>query len=193
MHKRISNITLIVLVVVFLLSGMIRTALFPMEVNEYENRKAEKLTRITAESFLSGEWQDNMEAALADQAFFAQDMKKNYNNVLSLYLKNMTLSVADENQESYVSIGEQFLFGPETIVAGPSTFEYLTPALDKHIASYNKLFSKYPDTEFYVYYIEKDTDINFETNEKVGVAQYLAENISLPAENKSAFSINNFK
>ena len=32
---------------------------------------------------------------------------------------------------------------------------------------------KYKNIDFYLYYIEKDTDINFDTNEKMGTYEYI--------------------
>lgn len=192
MLKRFTNLIFIIGIVVFLFSGLVRSVCFPLEVNKYENRKAEKIERPSVSAFLNGDMQENMETAFADQAFFAQDMKQSYNNVLSFYLRRMCLSVAERNPNNYVSLGEQFLFGPENLVSGPSQLVNLQSALDKRIASYNTLASKYPELDFYLYYVEKDTDINFETGEKVGVFEYLKNGIRFSSEKKRALEINSF-
>lgn len=55
------------------------------EINEYENRYAEKLPNPLEDSYLNGDFQDKMESGLSDQIPFAIRMKKEYNNLLSKF------------------------------------------------------------------------------------------------------------
>ena len=59
-----------------LLTGLGRTLLHPKDVNYYENRPANTVAPLTAESWLDGSFQDAMETALSDQIPLAQTMKK---------------------------------------------------------------------------------------------------------------------
>ncbi len=54
--------------------------------------------------------------------------------------------------------------------------------LNRKIANYNETFAAFPETEFYVFYIEKDTDIDLERGARNGVADYLADHLDLPPE-----------
>ena len=46
--------------------------------------------------------------------------------------------------------------------------------------------------DFYVYYIEKDTDINFETGEKIPACQYLFDRLDLPRDRLGKFAVDSF-
>ena len=39
--------------------------------------------------------------------------------------------------------------------------------LEKKVKNYNQIIEENKGTNFYLYYIEKDTDINFENNKKL--------------------------
>lgn len=45
--------------------------------------------------------------------------------------------------------------------------------LDKKIENYNSFANKNKDVDVYLYYIEKDTDINFKTDKKIDIFEYL--------------------
>ena len=64
--------------------------------------------------------------------------------------------------------------------------------LDDHIEAINSLVARHPEITFYTYYIEKETDVNFQTGERSGIFEYLHDNIDLPDENKRGFMIDRF-
>ncbi|MBQ4234311.1 MAG: hypothetical protein II700_05370, partial [Firmicutes bacterium] len=64
--------------------------------------------------------------------------------------------------------------------------------LDDHIEAINNLVERHPEITFYTYYIEKETDVNFQTGERSGIFEYLHDNIDLPDENKRGFMIDRF-
>lgn len=191
MKNKIVNIIFVFCIFAFLLSGLLRAVFAPDDLNEYENRYANKLIAPTVANFLDGSFQDNAEKALSDQVFFAQNMKKTYNGVNAKYNESFLKIFSGKEDRHYVNLGEVNLFG-ENLVYPTSKHEYIDEPLADRVNGINEMIGKYKDIDFYVYYIEKDTDINFETREKVGVYEYINENINLPGENVGCFETDNF-
>lgn len=164
------------------------------EINEYENRYAEKIEELSLKGYMDSSFQDSMELALSDRVNFAENMKKCYNDVKSAFMRFGVENTKAENEDKYLKIGDKNLFGDEgNIVFNTSVYAYLEKQIDKRVDQYNRLVKKYPEVDFYLYYVEKDTDINFETGEKVGVFESLYEKVNFPKENMTAFEINSFE
>lgn len=151
------------LLVLIFLAGLLRTVFRPTEINEYENRYANQLAPLTAVSYADGSFQDGMESALSDQVQFSQLAKKTYNFVTSYAA--MPLIVPLENlTHGYVSAGD-VSFYESKIVYQPWT--YLQPEwLEAKAENLNAVIAAHPELEFYAYYIEKDTDIDFTTGQR---------------------------
>ena len=66
----------------------------------------------------------------------------------------------------YYRVGDVQLFS-DYLTYQTRDLEKLRPTLEERAANYNAIFAAHPDTEFYVCDIEKATDINFETGERV--------------------------
>ena len=62
----------------------------------------------------------------------------------------------------YYRIGDVQLFS-DYLTYHTRDLQVLRPTLEERAANYNAIFAAHPDIEFFVCYIEKDTDINFET------------------------------
>lgn len=194
MKHKIINILFIGFIILVLCMGLVRTLFFPREINYYENRYADKLLPFTMSTAADGTFQDSVEKALADQIFMAHSMKKSYNQINSSFLQKMIeLIKTDENGGRYIKLGDKNIFGENYIVYNYGMFENVKEALDERISSYNEVFKKYPQTDFYVYYVEKDTDINFETNEKLGAFEYIKDNLDIQKEKVERFKIDNFE
>ena len=191
MKNKVINIIFAAIIFLALLGGLVKALFFPVEINELENRYAEKLIPFSFSSAMSGDFQDSSEKTLADQVHFAEKMKKLYNDTNSAFVKKM-LALFGGETEKYIKLGDINIYG-DHLVFGPSNFNVVKDSLDKRIYAYNNMFKKYAETDFYVYYIEKDTDINFETGEKLGAFEYLKKGINLPDEKMSAFKVDNFK
>ena len=76
--RNLCNAAMLCCAAAVLLTGLGRTLLRPKDVNYYENRPANTVAPLTAESWLDGSFQDAMEAALSDQIPLAQAMKKTF-------------------------------------------------------------------------------------------------------------------
>ncbi len=193
MKKNIANILFVLSILIFLTAGLVKTVFYPKDINYYENRKAVALEPMSIKAFADGSLQDNVEDAITDQAFFAQRMKKSYNTTVSKYMRLVLSPIAARYPAEYIRVGTYYLFDRDNLLFAPYDFEAIRPGIDKRTEGFNKLFKKYPDIEFYTYYIEKDTDINFKSNDKIGVSEYLMNRINLPEDNKGVFEINSFR
>lgn len=191
--KKLPNILFVLLTVAVLLFSLIRTAFFPKDINYYENRYSEKIIAPNAENVLDQTFQDSIENSLADQIPKAQALKKVYNTLTSKYIDSIIEPIIESNPDIYINYLGVKLFGSDQIVYSYKDLDDLKPALEAKAENYNKLFEKYPDLEFYAYFLEKDTDMNFETEEKVGASKYMLDLLKMPDNNKTVFEINSYK
>ncbi len=169
-----------------------RTLFFPTAINKYENRYAERIEIPTLNGINDHIFQDSIESALADQIPYAQNVKHIYNNSTSAYLYSVLSPILHNRNNSYVPFNSLYLFDEDQLVFPPMKLEDLTPSLDKKADSLNKTFKKHRDIEFFIYYIEKDTDIDFETEKKLGAREYLFDKIDLPDTNLACYEINDY-
>ena len=176
-------------IVLILAAGTARLLLCPKQVNYYENRYAEQVAPLRAGSYLSGSFQDSMEAALADQIPFAQRAKKLYNTCSSSYLDAFMRRVLQNNPDRYINYRGMRIFGGDTLTYSTRSLSDEAEMLDTHVQNINQIVADNPDAAFYLYYIEKDTDIDFETGEKPGFYAYLTKNLSIP---HACFSVDSF-
>ena len=162
--KKVINFAFVGLILCGLLLGLARTVFFPKEINYYENRYANRAALPTPGSYADGTFQDQLEAALGDQTPFAERFKARYNDLSSKLTKALLKPVLENGR--YYRIGDVQLFS-DYLTYHTRDLQVLRPTLKERAANYNAIFAAHPDTEFYVCYIEKDTDINFETGERV--------------------------
>ena len=177
----------------FLTLGLARTAFFPKDINSYENRYAQKIAPFTLTGFADGSFQKSMEDALSDQVPLSQTFKKAYNLFTSRFIKGASQPILKLLPDKYVVLGDKLLFGGENIMFWTRTLESQTERLDAKAAHYNTVFARHPDVAFYLYFIEKDTDINFETGYRVEAFDYLTQQLDLPAQQTGCFRIDSFE
>lgn len=192
MRKRLVNGIFVGGILLVLVLGLGKTLFFPKDINLYENRYAEKTPPLTLPGWLDGSFQEQMDAALSDQVNFAQTYKKVYNEISFRALWSALKPIADGMGRRYIRFQNHLLYGTDTLVYGASSLPWLQGALDTRIANYNKVFSAHPDVGFYLYYVEKDTDVNFETGEKAGAYEYLRDSLSLPPGQTARFQVDSF-
>ena len=77
-RKTLNTIFVAVLFTAMIL-GFGKTFLFPKDINEYENRYANKVSEFSISSYLRTDFQDSLEAAFADQIPLSEEAKENYN------------------------------------------------------------------------------------------------------------------
>ena len=215
-------------------AGLAKAAAFPAEINEYENRYAEKLQWPSLASVRSGEFQEQTEAALADQLPFAEKIKEGYNRLFSAYNSSLlsavmakadvassasnsaaetaadpvphcrrpsgdtwhriTLapSIADPNAR-YFTLPSGRAVLKDHLMYGQRKFEDIADQLDSRIANINSVVGSHPAIDFYAYYIEKETDVNFVEGTRTGAAEYLEKNLKLNPHNFNLFRVTAFE
>lgn len=178
-------------IVLVLLAGLVRTVLFPKEINSYENRYAEKMPAFTLAAYLDGSYQDGVDAALSDQVNFSQTFKKIYNRLSAAYVQAALDPVSSLCRDRYIDLTSIRIFNG-ALVYPTRTLSVMTQALDEKAENYDRVIADHPELDFYVYYIEKDTDIDFETNGKVLAREYLFDRLTLPEDRLGQFTVDSF-
>lgn len=194
MDKKI-NVFFISVFFLILIGGFIRCILLPTDINYYENRTANKIQEFTINSFKKGEFQDSMELAFSDQIPKSSVMKKFYNysdNLFIYYLSKFIYRNDCENK--YVPVNDKInKFGcGNNLVFSYNLLKSSKKNLNSKIENINK-FKENNDVDLYLYYIEKDTDINFENNNKVGFYDYIKSGLNIDDNHISRFKIDNFQ
>ena len=190
--KKIVNDIFIIMVFLIIFVGLLNSLLNADDINYYENRTAYKMPKISLKKMLDKSFQDEVELAFSDQIPLATVMKKGY-NFLHNVTSNMVSDIGFKNNCSnrYISLGSSTVsFGcDKNLVYLPSYITDAKSAYDERIENINKVIAN-TTIDTYIYYIEKDTDINFTTNEKTGIFEYLKTNIHTDKIYK--YEINNF-
>lgn len=190
------HILFVCAVMAILTAGLCRTVFFPKEINSYENRYANQMPAFSVSGYLGGSYQDAVDNALMDQIPLAQRMKSVYNQNRIRFQRFGIDELMNRGVLSplhYVELNGLRLFGDGYITYWPRNLEGVQDALDAKLTSLNNTFARHPDLDFYLYYIEKDTDIDFETFKKTDLFPYLQTGLTLPKENIGVFSMNNFQ
>lgn len=187
--KKAINYGFVCLILCGLLLGLVRTVLFPKEMNSYENRYANHVTAPTPESYADGSFQNSLEAALNDQTPFAQRFKKLYNVMSSKLTASLLKPVLQKGR--YYHLGDVLLFS-NYLTYPTRDLQTLRPVLEERAKNYNAAFAAHPEAEFYVCYIEKDTDIDFETGTRIGADDLLFSRLNLPNERLMKYEIADF-
>lgn len=189
MWKKGINFVFVGLILCGLLLGLARTVFFPKEINYYENRYANRAALPTPGTYADGTFQDQLEAALGDQTPFAERFKARYNDLSSKLTKALLKPVLESGR--YYRIGDVQLFS-DYLTYHTRDLQVLRPTLEERAANYNAIFAAHPDIEFFVCYIEKDTDINFETGERVYADDLLFSMLNLPENRMLKYEIPDF-
>ena len=179
MKKRWLQIGFLGATALVLVLGGLCAVLFPREMNTYENRYAEQFPALTAASYADGSFQSGLETALADQLPKASALKKLYHLGTRGYVYAL-LSPLSETQDSYFAYFGVNLTRGDRLVYGPRELDPILPRLEARTAQLNAAAARNPDTDFYLYYIEKDTDLDFETGHRLGASDAIAEWTELP-------------
>lgn len=189
MEKGFKNIIFPVVVMAVLLLGAVRTFFFPKEMNTYENRYSNQVPAFSLSAFLASEYQDGMESALADQIPLAQYGKKAYNTGTSVYLETLVSRALASHSDRYFNYRGLGICRQDMLLRIPLTFANYQDKLDRKIENYNAILENHPDVDFYMYYIEKDTDVSFETGQKLGIYEYLRDNLVLDEANAACYTV----
>lgn len=196
-NKKVKNIKkldimFVIIVLLIIFGGLLNVIFNSDEINYYENRTAYQMPKLNINKILKGEFQNEVELAFSDQLPLATIMKKGYNFIHNV-TPNVIADLAFRNncRNRYIKLGDSTVsFGcNKNLVFYESYIDYAKEAFDNRIDNINNALAK-TKVDTYIYYIEKDTDLNLATNEKTGVFDYLKDNIN--SDNIYNFEINNF-
>lgn len=181
-------------IAILLLGSLVKTFLFPGDINYYENRKANQPPALSLSGFLSSQFQDGLENSLSDQVFGAEALKRKYNSLESTISFYALKGVYAAYPNRYFHYNKILLFNSDYLVFHPRPLtESTQAAFDRKLASISSVAQKHPELDFHVFYIEKDTDRNFETGESCGNYSYIASHSNSELYSLSCYSIDNFK
>lgn len=120
------------------------------------------------------------------------EMENRYANKYdSISLKKYVDLYFKRHDLDYLNAGDVNFYGPENLVYYYRDLNNISQYLDKKIENYNSFASKNKDVNVYLYYIEKDTDINFKTGKKVDIFEYIQKRLNNIKASK--FEIDNFE
>lgn len=190
MNKRIINMLFLMAIFLYVFASFCRPIFKPKNIIEQENRYANKFENISMNSFLNGTLQNNFEDTFSDQIILSGRLKTANNLFKGIIVDEMVKSYYKNHDLSYLKIDNVNFYGPNNLVYSTRDLNDLKQYYDDKIDNYNNLIKKYPKIDFYAYYIEKDTDINFDTNEKAKIYEYLQSRINAK---RAKFEINSFE
>jgi len=187
--KLVIDILFIICIMIYLYSSFAKSIFLPKEIIDLENRYANKYEKLGLDFFMKGEMQDNIEETLSDQIILSSTLKKANNFIKANIVKTGLDYVFSGTNKNYINVSNVDFYG-SNLVYRYANLESKKIEIDTKLKNYNDLIKKNKNIDFYLYYIEKDTDINFDTNEKVGVYEYIKT--LFKGKGISNFSINNF-
>lgn len=185
--KKIENIIFLIILSLILIGGLVKPTLFQEESNYYENRPAYLIPKISLDSIMKKSFQDEFEKALSDQLPLATRMKQVQKN-LGIFTQ---IVYSSTSKDSFVHINS-LLLKDNYLLYQNTNLKDIKSYIDAKIDNINQSVKENKKIEFYLYYIEKDTDIDFTTNEKSNIYQYMDERLTSNIT-KDVFEINNFK
>ena len=191
MIGRILKICFIAAVALFLALGFAKAVLAPTDINAYEMRYAEKIPALSAEAYLDGSFQSGMDSALGDQILFSGYYKKFYNE-LSSKADTLFTPLRHSISDRYLNYRDTFIYNGQLINPTVPLEEY-EEGLRETAAYINSELAQMSGVEVYLYYVENDSDINFETEEKTGTYEFFTGLLDIPAENCAKFEVNSFE
>lgn len=177
------------LCLLFLLAGLARSLISPDTEITYENRPANRLPSLNAETFLDGSYQADFEDALSDQLPAAIRMKKLY-NIFDTRLA-LPLIRALGRDGGYVGF-RNICFFRDMLVVRPVPLAEKEDAYLTSARLINRWQAAAPETDFYVYYLETDRDLNLETGEKSGLYDCLVSALDFPKGHVSHLQVDSF-
>lgn len=192
MKKHLDRVVVLGVLAAMLL-GLALSVLRQKDVNYYENRTANRMPAFSLSAWLQGDYQDALEDALSDQVPAAERLNRGYHQTTNRYLRTVLKRFQTAFPNRYFRFQDMLLFGDDYITFPAVWLEERQPELDAKAENYNALFAAHPELNFYVYYIEKDTDVEFDTGLKTGISDYMLNALNLPDAQKGCFRVNNFE
>ena len=190
MLKKLVKICFVAGIVLALLLSLAQAVFLPTDITQFEVRTAERLPRFSAGSFLEGEFQEDMEKGLADQVSFSSYLKRLYIEIFS-GVNRLFDPVVSRIPDRYIDYWKLCLYNGQLVYPPEQMGEY-EDGCSRMAEEYNGYISALPEVDFYLYYVDKDLDINFETGEKSQVYEYVTGLLDISEERRGRFSVDSF-
>ena len=184
--KKVVNVFFVIALLLIMVGGFIKPIVNEEKENYYENRPAYLMPELSLNDILNKEYQDNFEKALSDQLPLATRMKQVQKN-LGIFTQ---IVYSSTSKDSFVHI-DSLLLKDNYLLYQTTNLNDIKPYIDPKVDNINQAVKDNKKTKFYLYYIEKDTDIDFITNEKSNIYKYMDEKLTSKIT-KDVFEINNF-
>lgn len=172
---KLEDLIFVIIVVLILVGGFTKPFLKPSSVNGFENRESYQMPKFQLSSFIKKDYQNEMEMALSDQIPLSQRLKHVEKKLRLDVILNYYQS-KDSFKYHYLGEGIEIFNG--YLVYGFNKFNKEQNPILLRAQNINDVSERVTDASFYVYYVERDLDINFETNEKSGAYEYLKEQLN---------------
>lgn len=190
-NKKNINILILIIIILFFLFFFLMFFRPEKKRSIVESRALVQFPKSTIKSFLSGQYQQNLETAMSDQIFFGQTIKINIGNLKTKYASKILalLITEDENKKYLVGGGNEiFTFGKSKyLITKPYELAKEKSKIDKVIDSYNKNLDK---NKTYFYFVNSYRNIDFSKKENNNeLKDYIFKNLKL--NNKKELKINN--
>lgn len=190
-YKTIIDLLFVSGIILFMLLALAKSILKPTLIANNENRYADSYDKLSFKAYLKGNLQSNFEKTLSDQMILTSKMRS-ANNLLDAAILKVTLnSIAKNHKLDYYNLGSTYAYGTDNLVYYPYVLSEHIALLEDKVTELNKIMQDYPQVKYYFYYIEKDSDINFNDNSKLMAYEYLKDNLA--SSNITKFEINNFE
>ena len=189
--KQLINIMFLMCIFIYILFSLIKSFVKPNGIIEMENRYANKYDSISLKKYVNGTMQSNIENTLSDQVMLSSILRKGNNYIKGLLLKKYVDLYYKKYELDYLNVGDINFYGSENLVYYHRDLNNISQYLDKKIENYNSFVDKNKYVDVYLYYIEKDTDINFKTGKKIDIFAYIQKRLNNIKTSK--FEIDNFE
>lgn len=174
----------------FLLLSFTKAVIKPVEISQDEQRYANQIPTFSWSAFWTGEYQTAMDRGLGDQIAFSAHFKKFYNDCFAA-ADRAFLQLRRSITDRYVNYQNMALYNGRLVHRPVSLQDYCTH-LDQSAAIVNEQIRKLPETDFYFFYVNDDSDINFETGELSGIYPYYSEQLLIPADHSDSLELDSF-
>ncbi len=191
MNKKCLDKKIFLSILVFL--SLVIIAKLSLNSNEYnyvDNRMSYRFFMPTFKNILSGEYQEKTEDIIADQ------MPK-YNYFKTLYLKITTyINIGTikllklDKKDKYIKLKSINIY-KDYLLYNTITDEHFINTANDDIDEINKIVTN-TKANIFLYFIETDSNNNFETNYKVKAVDYLKKNLKIKETNISSLNISSF-
>lgn len=256
--KRIANLVFVAVIALALVTGFVFILAAPVDVNEYENRTAEKLEGLGHGNYFNSKFQDSVEAAAGDQIPFAISAKKGFNerfsrftgSVLSKMIEREARREARRNpdapdvpgdstesaittgggiedttgsgvvtgggvekkipvpvkpansganpptySEKYLTVGDSngsYKLYRGQLMYGTYGAESMKSSLLAHAKNVNEIAAAHPDVRVCAFYLEKETNMRFDTGFRNEYGEYLLGEMNIPEKDKAMTKVESF-